>query len=92
MTHSNQNEPQRASGTVRRFVRHPNAPVVGCWFRHGRRWWNPIHKVVRIENRRVFSEGDWGNTGTCYPLWLWRRKYYLLSNPQISRDGGKEVT
>lgn len=67
-------------------VRHADAPVVGRWFRHGRRWWNPLHKVVRIENRRVFSEGDAGETGTCYPVWLWKRKYFSLSNPKVTLD------
>ena len=62
------------------IVRHAEIPIVGRWFRHGRRWWMPMHKVVRIKECRVYSEGECGNTGTCYPLWLWKRKYYSLSN------------
>ena len=78
---------QVVSRSLDRVVRHADTSIVGRWFRHGRRWWNPLHKVVRIEGNRVFSEGDAGETGTCYPVWLWKRKYFPLSNPTLHHPG-----
>jgi len=61
------------------------SPFVGRFYRLGRQWCNPLHIVVKIEGRRVYSESPSGETGTCLPIWLWRRKYHSLAN--VKSDG-----